>query len=224
MGDVGMAEGDPIVVTAIYGGYDKPKIPPPGKAPRVLFSEDERLWAPGWDVVGRAGILPHRHMAKVPKCVPHVVGIEEDDVVWIDGSFATTGKGLQELVGQVPKGGVGAFLHPHRVTVREEMLASVTLRPYRNEPLNQQVQHYERSLPSVDALSPVWACGIVVWRGAQRTMGLRWLAEIFAWTTQDQVSFSWAAAQAGVKVTSLLGGDIFRNRWFTYHPHARNEY
>jgi hypothetical protein len=194
-----------ILISASFGNYDKivRKLP---------------VYAIAYNHGGNP-ILPPRYRAKALKCAPQLVlgGSCNRDVVWVDGSMEWTGEDLEDLVEQVPLGGVGAFKHRFRNDIYEEADASERLPKYLSEPIRAQVEHYrEQGYPSGLGL---WECGLLVWRGAQSTIGVQWLAEQLAWTDQDQISFPISAARAYQEITTLDGGNVVDNKWFKYGGH-----
>jgi hypothetical protein len=172
----------------------------------------------GWEPVLRASsTLEARYLAKGPKCVPHLLGQDERDVLWIDASMHWRGHSLDALFAQVPIGGLGCFRHRFRQTVREEAEFSASLPLYRDQPILGQATQYGE----IDTL---YEAGILVWRGAQQTVGVRWAAEMLAWSNQDQLSLPVAARACGVAITELAPGSVVNNPWFHYIHHRRDDY
>ncbi len=196
-----------IVLTANYGEYDASHRLP---LDAVVYDESRRNNA----------ILPGRYVAKAVKCAPHLLGHLGRDIVWVDGSMEWTGKSLGSLLEQVPLGGVGVFRHRERDCIYAEAEASIeNRRRYMNEPIAQQAEHYRAmGHPAHDGL---WETGLIVWRGAQRWLGAPWLAEMLAWSSQDQISFPYVARDSTSMVTDLSGGDAWKNEWFEAKAHLR---
>jgi len=90
---------------------------------------------------------------------------------------------------------------------------------YHGEPLEAQIAHY-RALGHPEHWG-LWACGIIVWRGAQRKLGAEWLAQQMIWTSQDQISLPLLLRQKGVDMTDLSPGNVFDNPWFVYESHLK---
>jgi hypothetical protein len=193
-----------LILTANYRRYDTAK-PVPGL---IVYSEARR------DNTHLSG----RYLGKAPKCAPHLLGHEDPDIIWIDGSMRWTGEDLAGLLALVPHGGVGMYRHRFRTCVYEEAAASHFYR-YDGEPIDQQAEHYRRQgHPEHWGL---WEAGIIVWRGAHRAMGAAWLAEQLAWTSQDQISLPVVLRRLGVTVTDLAPGNVVDNPWFKYEEHLR---
>lgn len=171
--------------------------------------------AAGWHPIARHNrwITP-RYLSKPPRCVPHLVGHSDRDILWIDSSMSWTGADARQLVEQVPVGGVGCFRHRWRTTVAEEAAASISLGIYEGQPVLEQAAHYGH-------IDELYEIGILVWRGAQLSLGVRWAAEILAWSNQDQISFPYAARQTGTAITSLQSGNAVENPWFHFDGHLK---
>ena len=221
-------------VTAIFGGYEQVKAPPPGVSRAVLVTDgiDRSSQDPRWEILDRAdhGVGARRliHMAKH---TPHVAITDDDDVLWIDSSMESTGKNVASLFALVPKGGIGIFGHPYgpgpggRRDYWDEAVFSANDPRYkaggvaqdRGRLAMEQAAYYrQRGCPLQGGL---WATGILVWRGAQRGFGEKWLAETISWSATDQIALPWVQHVLGVKVTTLPGS-IYDNEWFRYVEHG----
>jgi len=205
------------VVSACYAGYDTPKPAPPGADKHILFTDNAEP-ARGWEtrLIGPASTLPPRYRSKGPKACPQFYGVANYSVLWIDASLFTTGKSIESLIALVPPGGVGAFKHRFRDNVLDEAKASAAIKRYAGEYVIEQAAR----TPSIKGL---YETGVIVWRGAQHTMGIRWLAEMLAWSSQDQISFPYAALETGAEITSLPGSSV-DNEWFKYQRHTREDW
>jgi len=209
-----------IVVTALFGAYDRPKAPPTGADRTVMLTDtcdDDR-----WELVRRRdhGLSASRHPL-VAKHTPHVSITDDDDVLWIDASFEPTGRDVREMFELVPKGGVGIHRHPVRDCYYDEATFSTSAYAgghARGALALEQANYYEaRGCPRHGGL---WATGIVVWRGAQRTLGERWLAESMAWSVTDQISLPYVLhVLKSAAVTDLPGG-VYEDPWFHYVEHT----
>ncbi len=220
------------VATAIFEGYERPKSPPSGPFRKVLLTDDHPdTQDDRWEIIRRRGKdheLAHgvspRRLIFTAKLTPHVFITDEDDVVWIDGSMEPRENAppLEDLVAQVPPGGVGAYEHHGRDgywAEAEFSHAVYTVGGGQDRGLlaMDQAAHYEaRGCPRKGR---VWATGILVWRGAQRRLGAAWLAEVMAWSASDQIALPWLA-HLGHEVTTLPG-DVYESPWFEYVPHGQ---
>src|SRR5580700_10982915 len=102
------------VVTAVFGGYERIKAPPPGFDKSILITDGpaDSRWSTCW-CRGGAGLSAARAFF-LYKLTPHIALDVGDDVLWIDGSFEPTGRDCGELFDMVPVGGVGMHRHPDR--------------------------------------------------------------------------------------------------------------
>jgi len=175
-------------------------------------------WHPWWidDHGGPSPTLPPRYRSKGPKACPQFYGVSSYNVLWIDASLLTTGKDIASLFALVPPGGVGAFKHRFRDNVLDEAIESAKLKRYASENVIEQAKR-------TPALRGLYETGVIVWRGAQHTMGVRWLAEMLAWSSQDQISFPHAAIETDTEITSLPGSSV-DNEWFKYQQHTREDW
>ena len=208
------------VITAIFNGYERPKAPPPGADRCVLVTDstvDDR-----WQVVTRplAGLSPARAFFPY-KLTPHIALADVgDDVIWVDGSLEPTGKDVRELLALVPPGGVGMHRHGIRTSYFQEAMFS---RAHYGEAHDrgamalEQGEHYN----ALGCAFGVWTSGIIVWRGAQRTLGERWLCEVMAWSASDQVALPYAAHVTGTRITPLGEQDVYSSPYFRFVQHGQ---
>ena len=211
------------VITAIFNGYERPKAPPPGADRCVLVTDstvDDR-----WQVVTRplAGLSPARAFFPY-KRTPHIALADVgDDVIWVDGSLEPTGKDVRELLALVPPGGVGMHRHGIRTSYHDE--ADFSRVHYgedhaRGALVAEQASHYSRR-PGTIPLCGVFTSGIIVWRGAQRTLGERWLCEVMAWSASDQVALPYASWATETVVTPLGAQDVYSSPYFRFVQHGQ---
>lgn len=205
----------PVWVSAIYGGYDKPKPPPPGVG--YLFTDDPFLKAPGWEVILHDP-YPHMHprmKAKAPKCQPHIFLPQEPVTVWVDGSMILTPEAAD-----VPLHPLGFWSHPHRDNIYDEAEVSAGLVKYHGLPVREQVETYKaEGLPHDHGL---WASGFHT--RDIRVPGVidffnRWWHECVLWTYQDQLSLPYARWKARVPIQQLPHA-LYANPYFTMEAHA----
>lgn len=212
-----------VAISALYGKYDSQKIAPVGVDESVLFTDTANP-VTGWSRAVRTvnPSIPARYRSKIPKMVPHRLGIDTNDVLWVDASMQPTGKSVESLFNLVPEGGVGMFVHPDRGCIYDEASVCIVQARHATEDVVRQAQFYrETGHPEHSGL---WASGIVVWRGAQRILGAPWLAETFAWSSSCQVSLPYIARSMGIKITDIgsraKGDNVYGNQWFTFVDHA----
>ena len=211
-----------VAVTAIFQGYERPKAPPPGVDRAILLTDstkDER-----WQTIQRADHgIGNRRLFFIAKLTPHIMVADCDDVLWIDGSMEPKETcDLDALFAEVPPGGVGVYEHHGRDGYWSEAVFSEAVYgpgggQDRGKLAMDQARHYDRT--GCPRLGRVWATGIIVWRGAQRRLGERWLAEVMNWSASDQVALPYLA-YLGFPITTLKG-DVYVNSFFDYVPHGQ---
>jgi hypothetical protein len=216
----------PIAMTAIFGGYERPKAPPPGVTRAVMVTdtiEDRR-----WEIMRRPDHGVSRFRAYfVTKLVPHTL-VDDDDVLWLDSSFEPKeGCDVERLFRAVPPGGVGLYAHAiwygqmGRSNYVEEAEFAHADERYRDAERGRlaryQAAHY---MARVGLVPGLWSAGIIVWRGAQKTLGARWFAEVMTWSSSDQIALPYAAHVTGTRVTTLPG-NIYENPDFAYVEHGK---
>jgi hypothetical protein len=210
------------VVTAIFQGYERPKAPPPGVDRAVMLTDDSQ--DDRWQIIRRKdhGIGPRR-LFFTAKLTPHIMIADGDDVLWIDGSMEPKEVcDLDKLFSEVQPGGVGIYEHHGRDGYwAEAEFSKAVYGPGGGQDrgllaMDQAAHYRDRGCPP---LGKVWATGIIVWRGAQRRLGERWLAEVMSWSASDQVALPWLV-HLGYEVTTLAG-DVYENPYFQYVGHGQ---
>lgn len=206
-----------VWVTAVYGDYDTPKPPPPGKG--YLFTENPNFVAPGWEVIVHDP-YPHLHprmKAKAPKLQPHIFLPHEPATVWVDGSMVLFDKAAEVLMYPL-----GFYPHPQRISIVDEAHVSEGLPKYHNLPVREQAYSYmDAGLPPLHGL---WASGF-------HTRDIRepgvieffdiWWHECLLWTYQDQISLPYARWRANVTIDHLPGS-LYANPYFTIEAHTHD--
>jgi len=212
-----------VVVSANYAAYDTPKPPPPGADEYYLFSDGPPV--EGWTMVrgGPPTTLPPRYRAKAAKVAPWLYGIvpADADVVWMDHSLMTTGEPVTSMVEAARHEAypLSTFRHRMRDCLFAEAEASDAIKRYDGENVLAQAQHYRRR--GHPAHAGLWETGALVWLDdyAREDLGARWLAEMLAWSSQDQVSLPWVTRDVG-----RLSGSSVDNAWFKYQGHTRQDW
>lgn len=212
------------VVTAIFGGYEMPKAPPTRGVDRAIMLsdtvEDRR-----WEIHKRHadhGLSKLRHFF-VAKQTPHVLVSDHDDVLWIDASFEPkVDADVSEMFDLVPPGGIGLYKHPDRQCYTDEARFSQWYGKDHERArlaLEQSAYYEARGCPLRGGL---WNSGIIVWRGAQKTIGERWFAETMAWSASDQVALPYVlhALKLGPDAITTIPGNIYECKWFDYVRHG----
>lgn len=218
------------LITAIYDGYDelKPVLPQQGADVEWVFVTDdpdigEQETYRGWRVVyePRPGVHPNR-AAKHPKYEPWRYASAPVSV-WVDASFRVVSDrfAVEATAGLTEAEPIAQFVHPWRDCLFDEATASAHLRKYEGEPVLKQADHYsERGHPAGWGL---WATGVIARRHTEavRELGVRWLAETYAWSFQDQVSQPFALRETGLRPTALPGNHL-ATPWLAYEGSARH--
>lgn len=211
-----------ICISAIFGEYDMPK---PAPLPQsILFTDSIKTSAEaklkGWSVrIRKNADLANRYLPKAIKAAPQIFGINDDDVLWIDGSISFSGVDIIGLFNQVPVGGVGAFKHRWRNCIYDELVASLAIPKYQTQPIQEQAAQYRKTHPPNWGL---WETGILVYRGAHKRIGYRWLSEMLAWSNQCQMSLPYVLRELKESIVNLTPGNVVENPWFHYIAHGTN--
>lgn len=217
------------IVTAIYDSYDalKPVLPQAGVDVEWICVHDgeppDAEAAQGWTLVyePRPGVHPNR-AAKHPKYEPWRY-TDADVSLWVDASFRVVSaqaviEATARLTDEEP---IGQFVHPWRNCLFAEATESAGLAKYAGEPVLEQADHYsEMGHPESWGL---WATGVIARRhtAAVRELGLRWLAETYEWSFQDQISQPFVLREVGLRPASLPGSHL-ATPWLAYEGSARH--
>jgi Protein of unknown function (DUF616) len=217
-----------IVYTAIYGDYDRPK--PTFKHPLIdewrLYTDNENLNAPGWNIVKHVAIpglnLSSRMQAKWQKC--HLP-MDNEKSLYIDGSITVNPKsGFIDIVDdQLEEFDFALYHNPERSTILEEAIFSEKLPKYSGMPLVKQATAYIENVPSLKEAT-LWAGGILA---RKRTVNIKlagwfWFDECTKWSTQDQISLPYMLYKYEIRPVDL--GNLYKNPYFTidYAGHKNN--
>lgn len=211
------------VVSACYGGYDEPSVPPAQDVDvRWVMVTDGAVDVPEpWDHVVIESDLHPRLAAKVSKCWPHhhVNTLRPGPVIWLDASAQINSASFaSECVTALGDGDVAQWLHPQRDCILPEAAVSATMEKYRGHPVEVQAAHY------VNAGHPVnfglWATGCMVWAQAiGPDVGEAWFDEQSRWTYQDQISWPLIVRRYQLDIR-LMPGMLWDRRLVTFRPHA----
>lgn len=178
----------------------------------MSFPKDDR-WQPVLlEEVWVPLALDPRRRAKYPKLWPYFAKEIRDYkyTVWVDGSMSILNPTFpQEIVKYIQNGWV---ISPH-FDGRDCAYGEATIRPekYRNEPLDEQVEHYEKEgFPHNYGL---YECGVMA-RDMENTKveeaSRFWLGENLKWSYQDQVSLPYVLWKTGYKP------DVLPQSWRDY--------
>jgi len=209
------------LLTAVYGGYDTLQALPDGHGfdAAVAVTDDPRLEADGWDVRHVASGDGFRLAGKAPKLTPFDF-VDDDTVVWIDGSITICDVGFRRFVLDALEGHeLVALDHPddrdclyQEATFCQDWVQNVHM------PLREQTAHYRaQGMPDHFGL---WACGVLGWQRTAQSVafGRAWLEENRRWSTRDQVSFPYLLWSMPLKF-GVLPGNQLDNRYLSVAPH-----
>jgi hypothetical protein len=217
------------IITACYDRYDtiKPVMPQTGVDVEWICVHDDMdldpADAPGWRMVyqPRPGIHPNR-AAKHPKCEPWNY-TDAPVSLWVDASFRIVSDrfALEATAMLTDDEPIAQFVHPWRDCIYTETTASYDLPKYQGEPGLQQASAYrEHGHPEHWGL---WATGVMGRRHTEavRKMGWLWLAEIYRWSFQDQISHPYALREHQLRPQALPGTHL-ANSWLQYEGSGRH--
>ena len=206
-------------VCAIYGGYDLIPPVPEGVDDAVLITDVPVR--SGWRNVVEPSDAHPRLAAKRPRCRPDLY-TDCDASLWMDGSIHVLDDRFIRLVREkLSEHELVLWDHPEdRDCFLQEAQHCHDWPKYRDGPLLEQADHYlSQGMPEHFGL---WATGSIARRHTDRmkSFGDDWLAEMQAWTIQDQVSFPYLLWREGI-VPGTFGLDQLENDLVVVMPHAQ---
>ena len=178
------------IISGIYGGYDKPKIPLPQSIPvnYVMLTDDPKLRAPGWNVlydINRRRDIHPRLQAKVPKLMPWEFAPDDGPWIWVDGHIQIDSRMFAEQALSAVDT-LGQWVHPDRDCLHAEAEFCRDFPKYNSERVGEQAEFY------ATAGHPhhwgLWATGVIVYKFELPHLAQDWWDEMNQWTYQDQVS------------------------------------
>lgn len=230
-----------VVVTATYGRYDSQLRVPAEQDMEVdfvCFTDQPDLEVPlPWKAVVVEPRFPDnpRLSAKVPKMMPGEMGLDCEDVIWIDASHEITSPSFAREALAARQDGIAAFVHPRRTCVYQEIDALLTTENqnglYFSRPLKEQAEAYRAD--GYPAGIGLFACGTLAWdlrNPKVAELGRAWMDETVKWSHQDQCEFpvvchrlgispgTFPVAQIDAKLTKR--GKYLANEWFRIHRHV----
>ncbi len=226
-----------VVYTAIFGGYDTLKQPPPQDEPCdfICFTDGKMPSRVGaWRVIHvKTNHKVHpRLQAKRFKILSHKIfaGVRYalfsfrrrvDLSIWIDASLQITSSTfVKDMRNKLSDGDWAMFVHPDRDCIYEEALASIPMRKYQRLPILSQVETY-RSV--VRPHSGLYACTVIVRREPSterlKRVHMLWWEENVNWTYQDQLSLPFVLRSVGGCDPVVISDCLWQNRWFAFVPH-----
>ena len=206
------------VVSAIFGGYDKPSPPlPQSEDCSFTLVTDRPGKVFGWDVVVEHSDEHPRMASKWPKLRPwEYAPLDAHTWVWIDGAFQIRSETFVAEAVAASDAPVSMWAHPWRDCLYDEAEASVPLAKYATTPVLEQAEHYRaQGFPEHAGL---WAAGLIVYRKRCTELADAWQAEMERWGYQDQISLPVALASTQTPITALPYG-LHQGPWLLWRPH-----
>lgn len=175
--------------SAIYGGYEPPKVQPDLGVRQVLYS-DVPVDAPGWEVrVDPLLELPTPMLrAKWWKCRPDLAHLDADITLWVDGSMTVVPGYVEAVLAELGDDDALFMQHPWRECIYDEYLASRGAPKYDADVMRQQIEDYRTA--GHPHRWGLWATGAITRRNTDPVidLGWRWFRECAARSVQDQLS------------------------------------
>ncbi len=212
------------VLTAITDNYDTLQAFPAQDVEyeTICVTDNPTLLGSGWNRIVLEGMSQHPNLAaKRPKCCPWEY-TDAEITVWLDGSMKVTSTSFLREIAEYANP-IGQFVHPHRDCIYDEGRYSLTLAKYAQEPLERQMESYREA--GHPAHWGLWNGGVIVRKRTPEVeaLGKAWLAEIEAWSIQDQVSEAPMLRQHDLRPRALPG--VYwagQNPWLGYCGSARH--
>lgn len=197
----------PTVVTASFGGYDKPK----HHVNQSTYCEFLTLHDSDDDA------RHPRMAAKEPKLRPWRYADTDGPWIWLDGSFEIVSPTfVADIIAATEGHAISQWEHPLRADVSQEAMASAKMPKYLDQPVMEQAAHYRATGHPVDW--GLWATGLIVYRERCDYLADLWWAEMNAWSYQDQISQPVALRAAGMR-PHPLPHSLYANPWLRLHGH-----
>lgn len=219
------------IVTAIYGGYDRPKSlrPDHGADDAYLYTDSHdqarEAAAAGWHAVlseypSGDKQLPPMLQAKWVKTHPHLVAPTADISIWLDGSMQVCVDGFTEkCVAVLGTDDISMTSHPSRSCIYPEASVTAELTRYADCDPQAQVDSYRgQGHPENWGL---FASGASVRRHTDLVAewGYLWWLECVNWTYQDQLSLPVVTRLLGEKGLTWNTGMPW-GQWWNIYEHG----
>lgn len=206
-------------VCAIYGGYDLIPPVPDGVDDAVLVTD--RPVRSGWRNVVEPSDEHPRLAAKRPRCRPDRY-TDCEASLWMDGSIhVLDDRFILRVRERLAEHEIVLWDHPEdRDCLLQEAEHCHDWPKYGDEPLLDQARHYlAQGMPEHFGL---WATGCIARRHTDRmaALGDAWLAEMYRWTIQDQVSLPYLLWREGI-TPATFGIDQLENDMVAVMAHAQ---
>jgi Protein of unknown function (DUF616) len=199
-----------VLYSALYGDYEAPKPLPDLGVQAIMYTDNQELEAPGWEVKYRPFLAVDASMmkAKYWKCHPHAAAPGAEVSLWVDASMTIlVDDYVQQCLDALGDDDWAMVKHPGRDCIYDEANVSATMPKYNADHVQAQAEYY-RSIGH-PAHWGLFANGANVRRynEAIRKLCDQWWYECSQRSWQDQVS---------LPVLVRLAGEDFK--WNTNIP------
>jgi hypothetical protein len=219
------------IITAIYDDYDtlKPVCKQSIDVNWICVTDDYDKYLNtleggdyGWNIIYEP--RPHLHpnrAAKLPKCLPWLY-TDTGSSIWIDASYQVVSPTFAEDVLHYADP-IAQFSHPWRQCVYDEVAESMLLPKYANEREWLGVQEATLKLKNFPAKWGLWATGVIARHHTNGVIqsGFDWLAELYKFSYQDQISHPEVMWRNELRPVNLPGTHL-HNEWLSYQGSGRH--
>lgn len=195
------------VLTAITGGYDiLNDHQATAGADFYCYTDNEKLVSGTWQIrKARRLFEDDVRNAKIYKVIPDLFLSEYEVILWIDGNIQLK-KSVPFLIRKYLQDcDIAVFKHHKREGITEEANICAALGKDKKEILQEQISAYSQDLK-------LYECPVILRKNNKKTRAFNyaWWAHITRYSRRDQISFTKAAEQAGIKI-GLFEGNILDN-------------
>lgn len=215
--------------TCITGGYNELLPHPPNPdVDWIAFVDNPVLIEPhgqDWESGTSWQLRPchpytgnDRLRAKYHKLHPHRVLPDYDHSVWIDGTVSVLDPDFpNQAMAYVNDSGLALWPHPFRQDAYSEMLVSAAMPKYVNEPMFEQMGHYNHVGFPFDY--GLWAGGVLARHHTKvEPLMQTWWANILRWSIQDQLSLPFVLWRLGA-TPGEFPQSLYVNDWLSITGH-----
>jgi len=194
------------VYTTLFGPYDHILPALHDEADYILFTDQEGVEAPGWQV--RQVKRPHPDGCYASRFYFDQASmvLPEYYLTIMHGANAQLIMPPCGLVAMLrPDHDIACFAHAHRTNVYEEAKACIRFRKDDKAVIQRQMERYRMAhFPESVRLS---TCGLLVRRNTRRLRQFEaaWWAEVQAGSCRDQLSFDYCRWRLGMPITRIPG-------------------
>lgn len=172
--------------------------------------------------------LQPRLKSKIPKMLEWLKNDKYDYYIWLDSKFTVNEGFITELISQTSDNDLMLFKHPHRNSIKEELLFMENLMSkndhylknrYDGEPIKEQVETYLSDKNFVD--NKLFACGCFVYTknlviNKDYNILKEWFLHNTIYSIQDQLSLPYLLQKFEVKYNTF-NFDLLNNKFLKYN-------